>query len=160
MLKLGIIGCGSVMQGPYMELVNKLIFKKIIELKTICDVDKKIEKIVSKKFYYKNFVTDYNKILKDKEIDSVLILTSMNEHAKIAKECLKQNKRVLVEKPMATNLRELNELYTFAKKSKKYLVAAPFVILSTIFFSSLIANPTIGKFSLSYLETVSLLASS
>ena len=53
------------MQGPYMELVNKLVFKKVIELKTICDVDKKIEKIVSKKFYYKNFVTDYNKILKD-----------------------------------------------------------------------------------------------
>ena len=52
MLKLGIIGCGSVMQGPYMELVNKLVFKKVLELKTICDVDKKLEKILSKKFYY------------------------------------------------------------------------------------------------------------
>ena len=71
MLKLGIIGCGSIMQGPYMELVNKLVFKKILQLKTICDVDKKLEKILSKKFYYNNFVTDYNKILKDKEIDVV-----------------------------------------------------------------------------------------
>ena len=133
MLKLGIIGCGSVMQGPYMELVNKLVFKKILQLKTICDVDKKLEKILSNKFYYNNFVTDYNKILKDKEIDVVLILTSMNEHAKIAKQCLKQNKHVLVEKPMATNLKELNELYSLAKKSKKCLVAAPFVILSPTF---------------------------
>ncbi len=150
MLKLGIIGCGSVMQGPYMELVNKLVFKKILQLKTICDVDKKIEKILSKKFYYNNFVTDYNKILKDKEIDVVLILTSMNEHAKIAKQCLKQNKHVLVEKPMATNLKELNELYTLAKKSKKYLVAAPFVILSPTFqaICSELKNNRIGKVAL------------
>tara|TARA_B100001123_G_C15253639_1_gene1003758 strand:+ start:374 stop:1477 length:1104 start_codon:yes stop_codon:yes gene_type:complete len=150
MLKLGIIGCGSVMQGPYMELVNKLIFKKILELKTICDVDKKLEKILSKKFYYNNFVTDYNKILKDAEIDVVLILTSMREHAKIAKQCLKQNKHVLVEKPMATNLKELNELYTLAKKSKKYLVAAPFVILSPTFQAiySELNNNRIGKVAL------------
>ena len=150
MLKLGIIGCGSVMQGPYMELVNKLIFKKILELKTICDVDKKLEKILSKKFYYNNFVTDYNKILKDAEIDVVLILTSMREHAKIAKQCLKQNKHVLVEKPMATNLKELNELYALAKKSKKYLVAAPFVILSPTFQAICyeLKNNRIGKVAL------------
>ena len=39
MLKLGIIGCGSVMQGPYMELVNKLVFKKILEQKFNVSVD-------------------------------------------------------------------------------------------------------------------------
>ena len=150
MLKLGIIGCGSVMQGPYMELVNKLIFKKIIELKTICDVDKKIEKIVSKKFYYKNFVTDYKKLLNDKEIDVVLILTSMKEHAKIAKESIKKNKHVLVEKPMATNLKDLKELYSLAKKSKKFLLAAPFVILSPTYqaIHQELKKNTIGKVAL------------
>ena len=63
----------------------------------------------------------------------MLILTSMLEHAKIAKAALLYNKHVLVEKPMATNLRDLNELYLLAKKSKKFLIAAPFVILSPTF---------------------------
>ena len=133
MLNLGIIGCGSVMQGPYMELVNKLAFKKIINLKTVCDVNSNLKKILSKKFIFDSFVTDYKKVLQDQDIDVVLILTSMLEHAKIAKEALLYNKHVLVEKPMATNLKDLNELYLLAKKSKKYLIAAPFVILSPTF---------------------------
>ena len=114
MLKLGIIGCGSVMQGPYMELVNKLVFKKILELKTICDVDEKLEKILSNKFHYNNFVTDYNKILNDTEIDLVLVLTSKKEHSSIAIAALLKNKHVLVEKPMATYMKDLKDLIKVA----------------------------------------------
>jgi hypothetical protein len=49
LLNLGIIGCGSVMQGPYMELVNKLDYKNIISLKSISDKNTKLEKILKKK---------------------------------------------------------------------------------------------------------------
>ena len=37
------------MQGPYMELVNKLSFKGIVNLKSVSDVNNKIDKIISKK---------------------------------------------------------------------------------------------------------------
>ncbi len=121
------------MQGPYMELVNKLAFKNIINLKSISDTNIKLEKILKKKFKFQYFYFDYKNILNDKEIDVVLILTSMNEHASIAEEALLKNKHVLVEKPMATTIKDLDKLYKTAKKSKKYLVAAPFVILSPTF---------------------------
>ena len=71
--------------------------------------------------------------MKDSEIDLVLILTSMNEHSQIAEEAIKYGKHVLVEKPMATNMTNLNKLYALAKKSKKFLIAAPFVTLSPVF---------------------------
>ena len=47
-------------------------------------------------------------------------------------------------------LKELNELYALAKKSKKYLVAAPFVILSPTFQAiySELKNNRIGKVAL------------
>ena len=138
------------MQGPYMELVNKLDYKNIISLKSISDKNTKLEKILKKKFKFKNFYSDYKKILNDKEIDVVLILTSMLEHADIAKEALQNKKHVLVEKPMATNMKDLKELYLLAKKSKTYLIAAPFVILSPTFqaIHQELNKNTIGKVSL------------
>ena len=138
------------MQGPYMELVNKLSFKKVINLKSVSDINNKIDKVISKKIKYQHFFNDYKKILKDPEIDLVLILTSMNEHTKIAKESLHNNKHVLVEKPMATNMKDLNELFKLAKKSKKLLMSAPFVILSPIFqaIHQELKKNTIGNISL------------
>ena len=49
-----------------MELVNKLAFKNIINLKSISDSNKKLEKILKKKFKFKYFYSDYKKILNDK----------------------------------------------------------------------------------------------
>ncbi len=138
------------MQGPYMELVNKLVFKKIINLKSLSDTNIKLEKILKKKFKFKYLYTDYKRILNDKEIDVVLILTSMNEHASIAKKALLNQKHVLVEKPMATNMKDLKELYKLAKKSETFLFAAPFVILSPTFqaIHQELNKKTIGNVSL------------
>ena len=49
------------MQGPYIEIVNKLSFKKIINLKAVSDVNKKIHKVISKKIRYQYFCKDYKK---------------------------------------------------------------------------------------------------
>ncbi len=42
----------------------------------------------------------------------------MKEHAKISKEALRKGKHILVEKPMATNMKDLKELIQIAKKTK------------------------------------------
>ena len=109
------------MQGPYMELVNKLVFKKLVKVKSLSDINKSFQPILNKRFEFENFYTNYYQILDDPSIDVVLILTSMNEHSYIAQQALLKDKHVLVEKPMATNMKELNELYKVAKKSKKIL---------------------------------------
>ena len=133
-----------------MEIVNSLSFKKILNLRSVSDKNKKIHKIINKRIHYENFYEDYNKILDDKKIDIVLILTSMNEHAEIAKKAIRKNKHVLVEKPMATNFKDLKDLYDIAKKSKKIFLAAPFVVLSPVFqaIHQEINKNTIGNISL------------
>src|SRR6056300_2059245 len=103
------------MQGPYMELVNKLVFKKLVKVKSLSDINKSFQPILKKCFEFENFYTNYQQILDDPSIDVVLILTSMNEHSSIAKQALLNDKHVLVEKPMATNMKDLNELYGVAK---------------------------------------------
>lgn len=138
------------MQGPYMELVNKLVFKKLVKVKSLSDINKSFQPILNKRFEFENFYTNYHQILDDPSIDVVLILTSMNEHSSIAQQALLKDKHVLVEKPMATNMKELNELYKVAKKSKKILLPAPFVILSPTYqaIDSEIKNNAIGNISL------------
>ena len=133
-----------------MELVKKMTYKKILKLKSVADTKKNIDKIIKNKIEYDCFFSNYKEILNDKDIDLVLILTSMKEHAKITKEALLRNKHVLVEKPMATNMKDLNDLMKIAKQTKKYLVAAPFVILSPVYqaIHKEIQNNSIGNISL------------
>ena len=133
-----------------MEIINKYIFKKIVNLKSVSDSNIDFLPVLNKKFYFENFYRDYKKILQDKSIDVVLILTSMSVHSKIAKEALLSGKHVLVEKPMATNMKELNELMKIAKSSKKMLIPAPFVILSPTYqaIDQELKKNNIGKVSL------------
>jgi len=54
--------------------------------------------------------TDYKEILNDEEIDVIFITTRHNLHAKMAIEAAKAGKAVFLEKPMALNQKELDEL--------------------------------------------------
>ena len=62
------------MQGPYMELVKKLTYKKILKLKSVSDKNKKIHNIIKKKMNYEYFFSDYNKILTDANYQLLLLL--------------------------------------------------------------------------------------
>jgi len=66
-------------------------------------------------------------------VDVVLILTSMTEHARLARAALEAGKHVLVEKPFATSLNEAKFLTELAAHGPGHLVCAPFTILSPTF---------------------------
>ena len=54
--------------------------------------------------------TDYHEILNDPEVDTVLITTRHNLHAAMVIESLKAGKNVFVEKPLALNEEELQQI--------------------------------------------------
>jgi predicted dehydrogenase/threonine dehydrogenase-like Zn-dependent dehydrogenase len=63
--------------------------------------------------------TDYKQILNDPEVDLVMITTRHNLHASMVVECLNANKNVFVEKPLALNIEELNNIIHAQKESSK-----------------------------------------
>jgi predicted dehydrogenase len=79
------------------------------------------------------FTTNADEVLSASNVDLVLILTSMPEHARLARAALQAGKHVLVEKPLATSLEDGKDLVEFAKRSRGHLVCAPFTILSPTF---------------------------
>jgi predicted dehydrogenase/threonine dehydrogenase-like Zn-dependent dehydrogenase len=65
---------------------------------------------LAKKFGFSHSTTDYKQILADKDVDTVIITTQHNTHAELVIESLKAGKHVFVEKPLALNLEQLNQI--------------------------------------------------
>ncbi|TLV00154.1 bi-domain-containing oxidoreductase [Dyadobacter luticola] len=64
---------------------------------------------------------DYHEILADSEVSLVIIATRHNLHAKMAAEALAAGKHVFVEKPLAVNVAELEEVIAVWEKSEASL---------------------------------------
>lgn len=74
---------------------------------------------LAQKYDIANSTTDYKEILKDPEVDLVLITTRHNLHAPMVIETLNAGKNVFVEKPLALNHEELNQILETQQKSGK-----------------------------------------
>lgn len=65
---------------------------------------------VAKKYGFSYCTTDYQKILKDPDINAVMIATRNDLHAPMAIDALHAGKDIFVEKPLATNIDELRRV--------------------------------------------------
>lgn len=64
----------------------------------------------------KYWYTDYRRMLREAPIDAVIISTPHYQHYPMTMDSLDADKHVLVDKPMAINLREADEMITKARK--------------------------------------------
>jgi predicted dehydrogenase len=64
------------------------------------------------------FYSNYYDLLKDKDIDAVIIATPSNLHGVQALDALKSKKHVLIDKPIASNLEEGQKIVAYAKKEQ------------------------------------------
>lgn len=144
MLRLGVLGLGSVFLGPYRQLIRRLEQDEQARLTAIYDIDR--EKTAAVAAVYPSLATPATaaELIARDDVDAVLVLTSMNEHAELAKAALKAGKHVLVEKPMATNMAAARDLLEFSKSAKGLLVCAPHIVLSPT-YRAMHANVHAGK---------------
>lgn len=129
-VRIGIIGCGSVVRRPYMTLINSLKLQGQAEVTIACDTNEERGSLMKEEFGITNFTTDYHQVVESDHVDLVLVTTSMRAHGPMTIAALEAEKHVLVEKPMAVNLEEGARIVELARKSPGYLVPAPHVILS------------------------------
>ena len=118
MIKIGIIGCGY--WGP--NLIRNFSILKNCQIKWCADLDQsKLAKIKSV-YHGIKATNDYKDILKDKNVDAVVIATPASQHYKMAKDALKANKHVLIEKPFVLDSSNGTELIKLAKTKKRVLM--------------------------------------
>ncbi|PQJ33050.1 dehydrogenase [Nonlabens arenilitoris] len=76
---------------------------------------------LAKKFQIIQSTTDYDQVLKDANINTVMITTRHHLHAPMVKAALMAGKNVFVEKPLALNNEELKEIINAYNNSKATL---------------------------------------
>ena len=130
MLGIGVLGLGSVFLGPYRRAISQLEQAGKARLVAAFDIDRdKMEAVVAMHPSIATTTTAAALIERD-DVNAVLVLTSMNEHAELAAAALRAGKHVLVEKPMATRLEAAQALLELSRSAKGLLVCAPHIVLS------------------------------
>ncbi|MEO9954657.1 bi-domain-containing oxidoreductase [Nonlabens sp.] len=76
---------------------------------------------LAKKFDIANSTTDFEEVLKDSSVSTVMITTRHNLHAPMVIKSLKAGKNVFVEKPLALNNEELNDIIEVYKTANASL---------------------------------------
>lgn len=76
---------------------------------------------LAKKYGFSHSTTDYKEILRDEEVDLVIITTRHDKHASMVVESLASGKNVFVEKPLALNEEQLESIIDAYKTSKATL---------------------------------------
>ncbi|MSU61820.1 MAG: Gfo/Idh/MocA family oxidoreductase [Pedosphaera sp.] len=144
-IRLGVIGCGNVLSA-YRAAIDKLRARGSAEPVIACGREAQ-RAAAGAALGPARFTTNAQEVITSPEVDLVLILTSMSEHARLASAALQAGKHVLLEKPLATSLEDAKALVELAKGSPGHLVCAPFTILSPTFqtLARHIRNGDIGK---------------
>ena len=128
-VRIGIIGCGSVV-SKYLKLAEQLQFRGQAQVVAACDIVEDRRRHMRDHYGIPRVTAQAQDIIEADDVDLVLVLTSMQEHYELTRAALQAGKHVLVEKPMATNLKEAAELVEMAKTSRGILHPAPHIILS------------------------------
>ena len=115
---VGFIGGGNFTRSVILPNMTKIKDFEFIGLATSSSTS---AGQVTKKYNFKYSTTDHTRILQDPEIDLVVIATPHNTHAPFVIQALDAGKHVYVEKPLAINMEQLEEVKAAYKKNNQHI---------------------------------------
>ncbi len=118
MKRLGVAVIGTGFWGKNHARVYKEL--PCTELVAICDVNGERAKAIADHFGVEAY-TNSSRMLKNEEIEAVSVCTWSTMLAKEAQKALHSEKHVLVEKPMATNTKQAENLLQISKANNLHL---------------------------------------
>jgi len=144
---IGIVGCGNAMDGAYMPVVERLAQQGKARLVGVTHSSRAGCRALLKKWRVPRYFNTLAELCSADEVDLVVVLTPMRQHAAMALAALAARKHVLVEKPLALTLPAARRLLAAAKRARRQLMCAPFVTLSPTFtlVRQRLAEGAIGK---------------
>ncbi len=119
-IKIGIVGAGLISQVCH---IPNYTDNKSCEVIALADFRKKLREKVAKKFQIKNTYSSHQELLKNKDIEAVIIITGKQNTGPIALDCIKEKKHIFTEKPSAHTYEQAKKLVDLARINKvKYVV--------------------------------------
>jgi predicted dehydrogenase len=118
-INIGLIGCGgrgSSDAGTFTKFAEAN--KNACQILAVCDPYEKRKRKQAELHKAKGF-TDYREVLAMSEIDAVIVATPDHWHATVALEAMGQGKDVYLEKPMCHTIKEVEQLLSTVRESKR-----------------------------------------
>lgn len=117
MIRIAHIGCGY--WGP--NLLRNLVANSDCEVRWVVEISKDRQHYVHNLYPAVKITDDIQEVLHDNDVEAIVIVTPAESHYSLSVESLKVGKHVLVEKPMAMKVVEVDKIGALAEE--KNLVA-------------------------------------
>ena len=112
--KVGIIGCG----GIFPRHIEAIEANDEFELTSVCDIQESLAKSLGKRYKVSSH-TNYQKMIKNEDVNFIVIATPNVLHKEQAEFALSNKCDVLIEKPVAFNIKDVKAIQKHAKESKQ-----------------------------------------
>jgi len=107
-LRVGLLGVGRIGKVHTESLVNRIPEAELIAL---CDILPEELAKVAGKYNISRTYSDYQQVLKQPEVEAVVICTPSNTHYRIVMDALAARKHVFCEKPLDLSIDKIKEIY-------------------------------------------------
>jgi predicted dehydrogenase len=111
---VGIVGCGAATQTAHIPSLLKIGNVEIVA----CDKDEELAKRVAERFHINKYYADFPQMLNRERLDIIDICTPPNTHATLSIQAMEAGCHVLVEKPMASSVKEADEMVSASKRNR------------------------------------------
>ena len=144
-IKLGIIGCGIAARELHLPALEKL--KDKFEITILCNHTEQKAKDLSMTLGNIPYVLDYHDLLRQSDVEAVDIALPIHLNYKATKDALQSGKHVIVEKPVASDLKEAGKILSLSEESAKVMLVAENFRYRKVFLKAknLIQKGRIGK---------------
>ncbi len=117
-VRIGVIGLG-IWGQMHVAAYKQCASAEII---AVCDLNRKLAEDTSVRNMIPHYYTDMNEMLEKEDLDAVSIATPDSFHAAPAIKAAGKGMHILVEKPLATTVKECQEMINAAKNNNVYLM--------------------------------------
>jgi predicted dehydrogenase len=142
-MRVGIVGCGHISN----QHLRQLKTMRDIEIVGVCDLIREKAEFSASRFKIKNAYQHFPIFLRDSSPQVVHILTPPQYHKTLALEAIASGCHVLVEKPMAMDVKEAYAMIKASKMHRVYLGICHNFLFVPAFVAArkLIENGKIGR---------------
>ncbi len=113
-INIAVIGTGRIGSVHTRNLIRSIPEANVI---AACDIRLEVAQAVADELGIDRVVKDYHELLRDKDIEALLIATNTDTHAMIVNDAARAGKQVFCEKPLALNLADIDDVMRIVETS-------------------------------------------
>lgn len=110
-VKLGFVVCGVMGQLVHLPILASL---KQCQLVALAELRPRLGEVIAKRYEIPRLYQSHLQMAEDREVDAVVVIVGDDLHVPVATDLLKSGKHVLVEKPLAMNVFDGEQLVKVA----------------------------------------------